>query len=92
MTTSTSNDPEGTGAGVPKPPPVAATWDAGDLGCGELVMYLRLRLKALPPGSALRVVARDPAAPEDLPAWCRLTGHRLVRAAHPEYDIQRKET
>ena len=68
------------------------TWDAGDMGCGELVMRLRLRLLALPPGGVLRVVARDPAAPEDLPAWCRLTGHRLLRAAPPAYDIQRKET
>jgi tRNA 2-thiouridine synthesizing protein A len=92
MTTSTTDEPEDTGADVQKHPPAATTWDAGDMGCGELVMLLRLRLNALPPGSVLRLVARDPGAPEDLPAWCRLTGHRLVRAAHPVYDIQRKET
>ena len=44
----------------------------------------------MPPGAVMEVIAHDPAAPEDLPAWCRLTGHRLVRAAHPNYLIQRK--
>ncbi|HEX7126085.1 MAG TPA: sulfurtransferase TusA family protein [Thermodesulfobacteriota bacterium] len=55
-----------------------AEWDAGDLGCGELVLELRRRLRAMP-GRVLAVVARDPGAPADLPAWCRMTGHELVR-------------
>lgn len=42
-------------------------------------------------GQVLRVVARDPGAPEDLPAGSRLTGHRLARAVHPVYDHARKE-
>lgn len=67
-------------------------WDAGELGCGELVMDLRIRLAALPPGSLLKLVARDPGAIEDLPAWCRITGHALVSAAHPVYFIRRKES
>ena len=92
MAGSTADGPGDGGADVPTRAPVAAAWDAGDMGCGELVMLLRVRLNALPPGSTLRVVARDPGAPEDLPAWCRLTGHRLVAAAHPVYDIQRKGT
>lgn len=66
-------------------------WDAGDMGCGELVMALRGRLLKLAPGDVLELTARDPAAPQDLPAWCRLTGHRLVQASHPQYFIQRKE-
>jgi tRNA 2-thiouridine synthesizing protein A len=66
-------------------------WDAGDLGCGDLVMQLRLRLKNMAAGSVIRVTATDPAAPEDIPAWCRLTGHTLLSAAHPTYTIRRKE-
>jgi tRNA 2-thiouridine synthesizing protein A len=66
-------------------------WDAGDMGCGELVLELRLRLKPMQPGQILKLTARDPGAPEDLPAWCRLTGHHLVSAAHPIYLIRRKE-
>jgi tRNA 2-thiouridine synthesizing protein A len=69
----------------------ASEWDAGDMGCGELLMLLNPRVKALAPGEVLRLVARDPGAIEDMPAWCRLTGHQLISANHPEYLIRRKE-
>jgi len=80
-------------AGVPQSvEPVAdVAWDAGDLGCGDLVLELRLRLQEMKPGQVMRVTARDPGAPEDMPAWCGLTGHALVRAEHPVYFIRRKE-
>jgi tRNA 2-thiouridine synthesizing protein A len=66
-------------------------WDAGDMGCGELVFELRIRLKPMRPGQLLKLTARDPGAPEDLPAWCRLTGHHLTYVDHPIYLIRRKE-
>ena len=53
-------------------------WDAGDLGCGDLVLRLRFRVKAMRPGQVIRVRALDPGAPQDLSAWCRLTGETLV--------------
>jgi tRNA 2-thiouridine synthesizing protein A len=65
-------------------------WDAGDMACGELVLALRVRLGSFAPGSLIRVRATDPAAPEDIPAWCRLTGHTLASADHPFYLIRRK--
>ncbi len=68
-----------------------AEWDAGYLGCGELVVALRGRLLALPPGALFRLTARDLGAPEDLPSWCRLTGHELVEAEHPVYVIRRRQ-
>ena len=70
----------------------AVEWDAGDLGCGDLVLQLRFRIDALAPGQVLRLVALDPGAPADLPAWCRMTGHALLAADHPVYLIRRKET
>ena len=66
-------------------------WDAGDMGCGELVLELRARMRALEHGHTLRLIARDPGAPADLPAWCRMTGHALVSSQHPVYLIK-KET
>ena len=66
-------------------------WDAGDIGCGELVMELRGRLHPMQPGQLFKLTAHDPGAQEDLPAWCRLTGHRLVLATHPVYWIGRRE-
>ncbi|HEV3348864.1 MAG TPA: sulfurtransferase TusA family protein [Methylomirabilota bacterium] len=68
-----------------------AEWDAGDMGCGDLVLELRGRVEALGPGRVLRLTARDPGAPADIPAWCRMTGHALVSAQHPIYLIRRKE-
>jgi tRNA 2-thiouridine synthesizing protein A len=56
---------------------MAEEWNAGELGCGELVLELRKILRRIP-GSVLKVVAHDPAAPVDLPAWCRLTRNALV--------------
>lgn len=66
------------------------TWDAGDAGCGELVMDLRRRLQRLEPGQELEVIANDRGAEADLPAWCRLTGNVLVSAAPPVYRIRRE--
>ena len=65
-------------------------WDAGDTGCGDLVLELRRRLARLRVGQVLRLVARDPGAPEDIPAWCRLTGHMLVAQKPPVYDIRKE--
>jgi tRNA 2-thiouridine synthesizing protein A len=61
------------------------------MGCGELVLELRFRLQGLPPGAVLKLTATDPGAPEDLPAWCRMTGHALIRRGHPDYWIRRKD-
>ena len=69
-----------------------AEWDAGDMGCGDLVLELKRRVEGLPPGTTLRLRAIDPGAPADLPAWCRMTGHTLVSQQHPIYLIRRKES
>lgn len=67
-----------------------AHWDAGEMGCGDLVLELRLRLRAMAPATVLELRAADPGAPADIPAWCGLTGHALLRAEHPRYWIRRK--
>jgi TusA-related sulfurtransferase len=59
-------------------------------GWGEFVLELRSRVLALELGRRLRLVARDPGAAEDIPAWCGLTGRLLLQAAHPLYVIQRR--
>ena len=66
-------------------------WDAGDLGCGDLVLLLRGKLRAMLPGKLLKVTALDPGAPEDIPAWCKMTGNRLILQQHPLYFIRNKD-
>jgi len=67
-----------------------AEWDAGEMACGDLVLELRLRLRQVVPGGILLVTAHDVGAPEDLPAWCRLTRNPLAWARHPVYCIRRR--
>ena len=57
--------------------PADDVWDAGNMGCGELVIELRSRLKRMP-GRVLRVVALDAGADADIPAWCRMTRTPLL--------------
>ena len=52
-------------------------WNAGELGCGELVLELRQRMR-LAPGKVFKVTALDAGAPADIPAWCRMTGNGLL--------------
>ncbi|MDO5454406.1 MAG: sulfurtransferase TusA family protein [Corynebacterium sp.] len=67
-------------------------WDAGDMGCGELVVKLKLLLqKDVPAGGVVKLTATDPGVRLDLPAWCRLTGHTLIEHEPPVYFIRRKE-
>ena len=61
------------------------------MACGDLVLELRLLLRAMKPCQILRITATDSGAREDIPAWCRLTGHALLAAAHPQYGVKRKE-
>lgn len=68
------------------------SWDAGDMSCGDLVLELRGRLYALEPGAVLALRATDRAAPEDIPAWCRVTRNPLIQSQHPHYWIRRKDS
>ena len=66
------------------------SWNAGDMGCGQLAFELRRRMSRLEPGARLEVTALDEGAITDIPAWCRMTGHRLVSGDHPTYVIERR--
>ncbi|MBC7815518.1 MAG: sulfurtransferase TusA family protein [Planctomycetaceae bacterium] len=68
-----------------------AEWDAGDLACGDLVLELLKKVRAMPPGAVLKLIANDPAARIDIGAWCRVTKNRLVAMSPPVFFIQRKE-
>lgn len=67
--------------------------DGGDRACGELLLVLAQRARTLPAAAHLRLVATDPAAAIDLPAWCYLTGHAYLGRGkqgdgRPHYDIR----
>ena len=64
---------------------MARTAEGDRLAFDALAGLYLLRLRR----AALRVLG-DPAAAEDVPSWCRLTGHALLSASPPEYRIRRK--
>lgn len=56
-------------------------YDAGTLGCADgLAGAFSAQINQIPVGDSLVVVARDPAAREDLPSLARLLGNRVVSA------------
>jgi tRNA 2-thiouridine synthesizing protein A len=46
--------------------------------CPQPVIDLARAAAGAAPGTELAVLADDPAARHDVPAWCRLRGHELV--------------
>lgn len=52
--------------------------DTRDMLCPIPVLKARKALKGMEPGALLDVLATDPKARQDVPAFCEATGHRLV--------------
>jgi tRNA 2-thiouridine synthesizing protein A len=77
------------GALVTSPPREPVVIDGGDRACVRLLLELRARISGLPGGTVIHLIASDPAAPIDLPAWCHLTGHAYLgpvpAATRPTY-------
>jgi tRNA 2-thiouridine synthesizing protein A len=58
--------------------------------CPLPVIALARRLPRLEIGAVIRVLADDPAAANDIPAWCRMRGQEFVGAAPgPAFDVRR---
>ncbi|MBQ0986059.1 sulfurtransferase TusA family protein [Streptomyces sp. F63] len=58
--------------------PAPLVIDGGDRLCAELILELSRRVGRTEPGTVVHLIATDPAAPLDLPAWCHLTGHTYL--------------
>lgn len=54
--------------------------DATGLLCPLPVLKAQKRLRALPAGATLRLLATDPASWVDVPHFCATGGHRLLSA------------
>jgi tRNA 2-thiouridine synthesizing protein A len=54
------------------------TVDGTGLLCVTLLLRLRKQIDGAKPGTVVHVIATDPAAPLDLPAWCHMTGHHYL--------------
>lgn len=70
-------------------PHINARWEAGELGCSQLIVGLQRALSALDAGEHLELITHDGGARIDIPAWCYLTSHELVISDHPSYIIKK---
>jgi tRNA 2-thiouridine synthesizing protein A len=80
----------------PAPPPArpgrdpTVLLDCRGQRCPLPVIKLAQRLPQLPVGAVLRVLADDPAAASDIPAWCRLQGQQYAGSPEPgAYEVRR---
>ena len=66
-------------APAPAPPP-ALTIDALGKKCPIPIIMLAERIREVPIGQAVEVLADDPAARTDVPAWCMMKSQEFVCA------------
>lgn len=52
--------------------------DARRLLCPMPVIRVQDRVKTLSPGTQLEAICSDPGVLSDIPAWCRINGHKLI--------------
>jgi tRNA 2-thiouridine synthesizing protein A len=73
---------------------MAHVLDARGLACPLPILRTRRELKNLSAGDVLEVLATDPGALEDFPAFCRMTGHALetTREENGVYVIRIRKT
>jgi tRNA 2-thiouridine synthesizing protein A len=68
--------------------------DARGLLCPLPVLKAGKRLRAMKPGTILRLLATDPMAVIDVPNFCREQGHELLSSqameGHHQFRIRRK--
>ena len=61
--------------------------DARRLLCPMPVIRTQNKIKELANGDILKVTCTDPGALEDIPAWCRINDHQLIKTEQRELEI-----
>ena len=54
------------------------TVDARRLLCPMPVIRVQNKVKELEPGTVVEAICTDPGALNDIPAWCRINGHKVL--------------
>ncbi len=61
--------------------------DARRMFCPMPVIRAQDKIKELKTGDILEVVSTDPGALNDIPAWCRINGHRVLDTWTQDDDV-----
>jgi tRNA 2-thiouridine synthesizing protein A len=68
----------------------AVTLDCRGQRCPLPVIALARAITGVTTGEVIRVLADDPAAANDIAAWCRMRGQELVTSSPPTFDVRRR--
>jgi TusA-related sulfurtransferase len=60
------------------------TLNARRLLCPLPVIRTQDKVKQMQPGDRLEVVCTDPGVMQDIPAWCRINGHKVLKTLSGE--------
>ena len=72
-------------------PRAAALLDLGDGGCDVgSALEMKNRVATLATGQVLEIRTTDPGCREDVPAWCRMTGHEFLGSAGHRYFVRKR--
>ncbi len=61
--------------------------DAKRLLCPMPVIRTQDKIKTLSAGDILEVVCTDPGALNDVPAWCRINGHKVLETKTTDDEV-----
>jgi tRNA 2-thiouridine synthesizing protein A len=64
------------------------TLDARRLLCPMPVIRVQEKVSGLSSGDVLEVWCTDPGARNDIPAWCRINGHRLLDISESDGELR----
>ena len=63
------------------------TLDARNSLCPMPVIKTQNKIKELQAGDVLEVTSTDPGALNDIPAWCRINGHRVIDSTETDNEV-----
>jgi len=63
------------------------TLDARNSLCPMPVIKTQNKIYELSTGDILEVTCTDPGALNDIPAWCRINGHRVVETREQDEEV-----
>jgi tRNA 2-thiouridine synthesizing protein A len=58
--------------------------------CPLPVIALARTILTVPMGTVVRILADDPAAANDIAAWCRMRNQQLLTSAPPTFEVRRR--
>ena len=65
---------------------IKETLNARRLLCPLPVIRTQDKVKQLKAGDLLEVICTDPGVMQDIPAWCRINGHKVVETSVDKHE------